>query len=150
MLFYSIVVAAGVSRLSDFRAVSCPAGLGGDSGRAHLSGVQAADATIPDRERAALSQPSGVTLLLIVPMIFVLSAFVKQAVDAVHSVQLGVELGRLCLGQSLVERVANRFPGLIPSDLGALVQQLCGAGGGIRGRTRAGPFSGTRRRSWWM
>jgi predicted PurR-regulated permease PerM len=71
--------------------------------------------------RAALVTTVGVTLLLIVPMIFVLSAFVKQAVDAVRSVQLGVELGRYAWVNHLWERVQSRFPGLIPSDLGSAV-----------------------------
>jgi predicted PurR-regulated permease PerM len=72
--------------------------------------------------RAALLSTVSVTLLLIVPMLFVLSAFVKQAVVAVRSVQLGVELGHYSWVNHLWERIQNRFPGLIPSDLGSAIQ----------------------------
>ena len=73
--------------------------------------------------RAALATTAGVTLIFIVPMIFILSAFVKQAVDAVHSVQLGVELGHYAWLDRLWMQVQTRFPSLIPSDLGAVVQK---------------------------
>jgi predicted PurR-regulated permease PerM len=68
--------------------------------------------------RGALVTTTGVTLILIVPMIFVLSAFVRQAVVAVHSVQLGVELGRFAWVNRLWDGLQKRFPSLIPSDLG--------------------------------
>jgi predicted PurR-regulated permease PerM len=71
--------------------------------------------------RAALATTTGVTLLLIVPMIFILSAFVKQAVDAVHSVQLGVELGHYGWLNRLWERIQTRFPAVISPDLGTVV-----------------------------
>ena len=71
--------------------------------------------------RAALTATIGVTLVLIAPMIFVASAFVQQAVDAVHSIQLGVELGRYSWVNHLWEDVQSRFPRLIPSDLGNAV-----------------------------
>lgn len=71
--------------------------------------------------RAALATTAGVTLLLIVPMIFVASAFVKQAVDAVHSVRLGFELGHYAWVNRLWARVQTRFPKLIPPDLGAVI-----------------------------
>lgn len=72
------------------------------------------------RGQAALAMSIGVTLVLIVPMILVLSAFVKQAVDAVHSVQLGVELGHYSWVNRLWMRLQGRFPELIPSDVGAV------------------------------
>jgi predicted PurR-regulated permease PerM len=68
--------------------------------------------------RGALATTAGVTLLLIVPMIFVLSAFVKQAVVAVHSVQLGVELGHYAWVNHFWEGLQKRFPQMIPADLG--------------------------------
>jgi predicted PurR-regulated permease PerM len=68
--------------------------------------------------RAALATTAGVTLLIIVPLIFVASAFVKQAVDAVRSVRLGVELGHYAWVNRLWQRVQERFPSLIPSDVG--------------------------------
>ena len=88
--------------------------------------------------RAALATTTGVTLLLIVPMIFVASAFVKQAVDAVHSVQLGVELGRYAWINRLWERLQTRFPGLIPSDFGTMVHSYAEKGAAyVAGRVGA-------------
>jgi predicted PurR-regulated permease PerM len=71
--------------------------------------------------RAALVTTIGVTLILIVPMIWVLSSFVGQAVDAVHSVRLGVELGHYAWANRFWEGLQSRFPSLIPSDLGNAV-----------------------------
>ena len=73
------------------------------------------------RNRGALITTVGVTLILIVPMISVLSAFVGQAVDAVHAVRLGVELGRYTWVNRLWDGLQSRFPRLIPSDLGEAV-----------------------------
>jgi predicted PurR-regulated permease PerM len=70
--------------------------------------------------RAALATTVGVTLLIIVPLIFVASEFVEQAVYAVRSVRLGVELGHYDWINRLWQRVQERFPGLIPSDVTAL------------------------------
>lgn len=86
---------------------------------------------------AALLTTAGVTLLLIVPMTLVLSAFVRQAVNAVHAVQLGVELGRYAWVNRLWNDLQHRFPGLIPSDLGTLVhnsvEQVAGWAAGKAG-----------------
>ena len=71
--------------------------------------------------RAAILTTVGVTLLLIVPMIFVLSSFVREAVGAAHSLRLGFELGRYAWVNRLWEDLQKRFPGLIPSDLGSVV-----------------------------
>jgi predicted PurR-regulated permease PerM len=71
--------------------------------------------------RAAIVTTLGVTLLLIVPMILMLNSFVREAVGAVHSVRLGVELGRYAWVNRLWEDLQKRFPGLIPSDLGSAV-----------------------------
>lgn len=71
--------------------------------------------------RAALATTAGVTLLLILPMVFVASAFVRQAVDAVRSVQLGMELGHYAWVNRLWGRLDTRFPGLIPADLGRVI-----------------------------
>jgi len=73
--------------------------------------------------RGALATTAGVTVILIVPMILVLSAFVQQAVGAVHVIQLGVELGRYTWVNRLWEGLQSRFPQLIPADLGDLVHK---------------------------
>lgn len=88
--------------------------------------------------RAALATTLGVTLLLIVPMIFVADAFVRQAVVAVRSVQLGVELGRYSWVNRLWEHMQTRFPGIIPSDLGAIVHRYAEEGAAfVAGRVGA-------------
>ncbi len=71
--------------------------------------------------RASLVTTAGVTLIIIVPMMFVLSAFVRQAVDAVRTIQLGVELGQYTWVNRLWGDLQRRFPRLIPSDLGDAV-----------------------------
>lgn len=71
--------------------------------------------------RASLVTTAGVTLIIIVPMMFVLSAFVRQAVDAVRTIQLGVELGHYTWVNRLWGDLQRRFPRLIPSDLGGAV-----------------------------
>jgi predicted PurR-regulated permease PerM len=71
---------------------------------------------------AAMWATVGVTVLLILPMTLVLSSFVKQAVYAVHSIQIGVEAGHYAWVNRLWETLQGRFPGLIPSNLGSIVQ----------------------------
>jgi predicted PurR-regulated permease PerM len=71
--------------------------------------------------RAALLTTAGVTLVLIVPMIFVLSAFVRQAMGAVRAIQLGVELGRYTWVNRFWDGLQSRFPQLIPYNLGNMI-----------------------------
>lgn len=90
------------------------------------------------RNSAALLSTIGVTLILIVPVIFVLSAFVKEAVQAVQSVRIGVELGHYAWASRLWERVQNRFPDLIPPDLGTVIHNYAEqAAGFVAGRLGA-------------
>jgi predicted PurR-regulated permease PerM len=71
---------------------------------------------------AALVSTTGVTLILIVPVIFVLIAFVQQAVSAVQGVRFGIAAGRYAWAQSLWFHLQSRFPSLIPADLGAALR----------------------------
>lgn len=68
---------------------------------------------------AALASTVGVTLILIVPAIFVLIAFVQQAVSAVQGIRFGVAAGRYAWAQTIWIHLQNRFPNLIPPDLGS-------------------------------
>jgi len=67
---------------------------------------------------AALASTTGVTLILIVPTIFVLIAFVQQAVSAVQGIRFDVSAGRYTWAEPLWIHLQTRFPNLIPSDLG--------------------------------
>jgi len=79
---------------------------------------------------AALASTVGVTLILIVPTIFVLKAFVQQAVSAVQSLQFDVQMGRYAWLNHLWEHLQSRFPNFIPADLGQLIHQYVAQGAG--------------------
>ena len=70
---------------------------------------------------AALATTAGVTLILIVPILFVMAAFVRQAVDAVQSVQVGVAAGHYSWISDFWARIQERYPDVIPNDLTAVV-----------------------------
>jgi predicted PurR-regulated permease PerM len=70
------------------------------------------------RNSAALASTTAVTLILIVPAIFILFAFVQQAVSAIQGVRFGIATGRYAWAQSLWSHLQSRFPSLIPADLG--------------------------------
>jgi predicted PurR-regulated permease PerM len=69
------------------------------------------------RTGAALASTVGVTLILIVPTLLLMAAFVRQAVDAVESVQVGVQAGHYSWIGHLWVRIQQRYPRIIPSDL---------------------------------
>jgi predicted PurR-regulated permease PerM len=73
--------------------------------------------------RAALATTAGVTLILIVPALLVMIAFVRQGVDAVQSIQVGVAAGHFAWVSHLWARIQLRFPGASPGDLSALMQR---------------------------
>jgi predicted PurR-regulated permease PerM len=72
---------------------------------------------------ASVAATAGVTLILIVPTLFVLFAFIREAVNAAQSIQVGVETGRYTWIGAFWVRVQHRFPNLMPSDLSALLHQ---------------------------
>ncbi len=71
--------------------------------------------------KSAIITTAGVTLILIVPMILLLSAFVREALDAVRTIELGVEAGHYTWVNRLWQGLQSRFPRVIPSDLGDMV-----------------------------
>jgi predicted PurR-regulated permease PerM len=71
--------------------------------------------------RSALATTVGVTLILIVPTLFVMAEFVRQAVDAVQAVQIGVQAGHYSWIGNLWMRLQERFPSVIPADFAGLV-----------------------------
>ena len=70
---------------------------------------------------AAAATTAAVTLILIVPTVFVMIAFVRQAVSAAQSLQLRVEAGHLSWVVPLWMRLQHRFPNLFPRNLSALL-----------------------------
>jgi predicted PurR-regulated permease PerM len=70
---------------------------------------------------AALISTVWVTALLIIPTVLVLIAFVREAVQAVDSIRLGVELGRYAWADRLWQHLQDRFPRFVPSDLGTVL-----------------------------
>jgi predicted PurR-regulated permease PerM len=67
--------------------------------------------------KAAIISTLGVTLILIVPMIFVTIAFVRQAVGAVQSIHLQFLNGHFTWIGDLWERLQSRYPQLASFDL---------------------------------
>lgn len=80
---------------------------------------------------AALISTIAVTLILVVPMLFVLSSFVREAVSAIQSVRLGFELGQYSWAERLWTRIQGRFPSLIPPDLGVALHNYAEQGAGF-------------------
>jgi predicted PurR-regulated permease PerM len=78
---------------------------------------------------AALATTVGVTLVLIVPTILVMAEFVRQAVGAVQSVQLGVQAGHYTWVGNLWTRLQERFPSVIPPDFSDLVHNYADRAG---------------------
>jgi predicted PurR-regulated permease PerM len=72
---------------------------------------------------ASLAVTAGVTLILILPTLFVLFAFVREAVNSAQSFQLGVETGRYPWLGALWVKLQHRFPEIVPSDLSGLLHQ---------------------------
>jgi len=68
---------------------------------------------------AAIAATTGVTLILIVPTLFVMIAFVQQGMMAAQSIQLKVSSGHLLWLDRLWQVVQSRFPALTLEDLNA-------------------------------
>jgi len=66
---------------------------------------------------AAVTSTIGVTLILIVPTILIMFAFVRQGYDAVQSIQLEVASGRFRWVNDLWVRMQQRFPSAEVTDL---------------------------------
>jgi len=72
---------------------------------------------------AAIVSTAGVTLILIVPTLLVMGAFVKQGVGAVQEIQLGVANGHFRWVNDLWTRIQLRFPDASPTDLGTVLRR---------------------------
>jgi predicted PurR-regulated permease PerM len=72
---------------------------------------------------AALAATVGVTLILIVPTIFIMFAFVRQGYGAVQSIQFEVATGHFRWVNDLWLRIGARFPGAEVKDLGSTLRE---------------------------
>jgi len=66
---------------------------------------------------AAVASAVGVTLILIVPVLLVMVAFVQQGVDAAQSIELKISNGHWMWLNHLWAQFQQRFPGTSPDDL---------------------------------
>jgi predicted PurR-regulated permease PerM len=72
---------------------------------------------------AAVASAIGVTLILIVPAILIMIAFVRQGVEAVQSIQLEVASGHFSWVNDLWTRTVQRFPDADTSDLASTLHR---------------------------
>jgi predicted PurR-regulated permease PerM len=72
--------------------------------------------------RAAIASTAGVTLILIVPTLLVMGAFVREGVGAVRAIETGIATGHYRWVNDLWLRIQQRFPGANPSDIATLLR----------------------------
>lgn len=72
---------------------------------------------------AAAVSTLGVMLILIVPTLLVMAAFVRQGVDAARSIQNGLADGHFARLNDYWMRIQERFPDAAPTDLATLLQK---------------------------
>jgi predicted PurR-regulated permease PerM len=72
---------------------------------------------------AAVVSTISVTLILIVPTIFIMIAFVRQGVDAVQSIQIEVAGGHFRWVNDVWAGIVARFPEAESTDLGSTLRQ---------------------------
>jgi predicted PurR-regulated permease PerM len=75
---------------------------------------------------AAVAATLAVTLILIVPTLLVMAAFVRQGVDAVQSIQLQVANGHFTWVNQLWARFQQRFPEAGSDDLATSLRRYAG------------------------
>lgn len=75
------------------------------------------------RTAAAIISTLGVTLILIVPVLLVMGAFVRQGVDAVQSIQRGIANGHFTWVTELWLKIQQRFPDANVDDLGTVLHR---------------------------
>jgi predicted PurR-regulated permease PerM len=87
---------------------------------------------------AAIVSTVGVTLIIIVPTLLVMGAFVRQGVGAVQEIQLGVASGHFRWVNDLWMRLQQRFPDASPADLATVLRRYADqAAGYFAGRLGA-------------
>jgi predicted PurR-regulated permease PerM len=76
----------------------------------------------------AVAATTAVTLILIVPTVFVMIAFVHEAVVAAQSLEMRVQTGHFAWLGNLWAHLQNRFPSLAPQDLSDLIRRYAAEG----------------------
>ena len=79
---------------------------------------------------AAAATTLAVIVVLIVPMLAVMAAFVRQGIDAAHAIQLGVANGHFARVNDWWMRLQEKFPDATPMDLPTLLQTYAGKAAG--------------------
>jgi predicted PurR-regulated permease PerM len=69
------------------------------------------------RTKAAIVSTLGVTVVLIVPILFVTFAFIRQGISAVQSIHFGLETGHYAWLANKWAWIQERFPNASPDDL---------------------------------
>jgi len=69
------------------------------------------------KSKAAIAVTLGITLVLIVPALFVMIAFVRQGLSAAQSIELNVTSGHWSWLTRAWDAIQQRFPELSPEDL---------------------------------
>jgi predicted PurR-regulated permease PerM len=72
---------------------------------------------------AASASTTGVTLILIVPAIFVGIAFVRQSIEAVRNAQQAFNIDHVAWVGQAWQRLSQHIPGTSPEDLSSLAKQ---------------------------
>jgi predicted PurR-regulated permease PerM len=75
------------------------------------------------RTMAAISSTAAVTMILIVPSLLVMGAFVKQGVSAVQEIQQGFSSGHFEWVSHIWAQIQQRFPEASPGDLATTVER---------------------------
>jgi predicted PurR-regulated permease PerM len=75
------------------------------------------------RTMAAIASTAAVTLILIVPCLLVMGAFVKQGVGAVQEIQQGFSSGHFEWVNHIWTQIQQRFPDASPGDLATTVER---------------------------
>jgi predicted PurR-regulated permease PerM len=76
----------------------------------------------------AVAATTGVTLILIVPTVFVMIAFVHEAVIAAQSIEVRVQTGHFAWLGTLWAHLQQRYPSLAPQGLTAMIHRYAAEG----------------------
>lgn len=76
----------------------------------------------------AIAATTGVTLILIVPTVFVMIAFVREAFVAAQSIEVRVQTGHFAWLGAFWAHLQSRYPSLAPQDLTALIHKYAAEG----------------------